>query len=209
MQLIFKRVLTLFITLSATAAFAANKPVAKAPSVEAGSKTFALVPEGSTVHFLATGRPSLLKISGDGAAAEGQVSVQGSMVSGEMSFNLESLKTGIETRDHHMKEKYLEVGKFPKAKLVFKNWAAPAQLFKSVKGELKEVPFKALLLLHGVEKEVAGVMDMTRDNDKVHGETRFSVKLPEYHIDIPKYAGITIAEDVNVKVNFNGTLSGH
>src|SRR5262245_17940595 len=70
-----------------------------------------------TVEFEAIGRPSALKIHGKGEAPKGKLTVKDSQVSGQVSFRLDSLQTGIALRDKHMKEKYLESEKFPEATL--------------------------------------------------------------------------------------------
>ena len=53
----------------------------------------------------------------------------------------------VELRTTHMREKYLEVEKFPEAKLVIKDL--------DIKSGAK-VPFKGNLTLHGVTKELTG-----------------------------------------------------
>ena len=69
------------------------------------------------IEFRAIGRPSGLKVVGTGEAAKGKIEMAGNKASGVAVFNLESLVTGIEMRDEHMKKRYLETGKFPEAKL--------------------------------------------------------------------------------------------
>lgn len=67
--------------------------------------------EKSPVGFTAVGRPSALKIKGEGAKATGALKSAGDSLEGEISANLDVFQTGISLRDHHMKEKYLETGK--------------------------------------------------------------------------------------------------
>src|SRR3954449_1384388 len=67
----------------------------------------------SGVTFRAAG-PAGLTI--EGSTADLAVTDEGDNVA--VTVPLGNLHTGIEVRDRHMKEKYLEVGKFPEAKLV-------------------------------------------------------------------------------------------
>src|SRR3712207_2245280 len=57
------------------------------------------------VGFHAIGKPKMLKIHGQGGAPKGQLAVTDGKVSGKAIFDLRSLKTGIDMRDSHMKEK--------------------------------------------------------------------------------------------------------
>jgi polyisoprenoid-binding protein YceI len=75
----------------------------------------------SKVEFEGTGKPSLLKIHGSSEQKiEGYFVFDGKKISGKAVFNLESLDTGIDLRNEHMKTRYLEVAKFPKAELEIK-----------------------------------------------------------------------------------------
>src|SRR4051812_34300287 len=79
-----------------------------------------------TVEFNATGRPSALVINGKGAAPKGKVAVNGTSVTGSANFDLTSLDTGINLRNDHMKNKYLEVSKYPQATLTIQKLTLPS-----------------------------------------------------------------------------------
>lgn len=68
--------------------------------------------------FDSVGKPSMLKIHGDGAETSGLLKIDHTLITGEFTAHLTSLKTGIDRRDEHMKNKYLEISRFPDA--VFK-----------------------------------------------------------------------------------------
>ena len=163
----------------------------------------------SKAEFLAIGSPSALKIKGQGASVKWQLSISKDAVTGDLLVNLEEFKTGISTRDNHMKEKYLEVNKAENktAKLTISKIDLPSDYWKS-KQEAKNVNFVGQLTLHGKQKEVKGVLNLNgAENNSVKGESSFKLKLSEYAIDIPSFAGITVAEDVDVKVEFLAKLS--
>ncbi|MEM7647146.1 MAG: YceI family protein, partial [Pseudomonadota bacterium] len=91
-----------------------------------------------------------------------------------------------------MKDNYLQVGQFPKAKLTIVDQVIP----KDHSGSMK---FKAILNLHGVDKEIEGTAELSQFNGKVLSiDAKIPVKLSDYKIAIPNYQGITVAEKVNI-----------
>jgi polyisoprenoid-binding protein YceI len=152
------------------------------------------------VEFHATGHPSALKIVGKGSAPRGKFNIEGTEVTGTASFDLDSLDTGIETRNHHMKEKYLETGKFHDARLTLKKMVVPADLISKKNFSLDQIPFTGILALHGVEKPVSGIAKIDRDDGTAKFIAEFGLKVSDYAIAVPKFAGITMADDVVVTV---------
>src|SRR5689334_7763540 len=69
------------------------------------------------VEFRAKGHPNAIKIVRKGSAPHGVLNIEGQKVTGKVSFDLSSLDTGIKLRTRHMREKYLEVERFPEAVL--------------------------------------------------------------------------------------------
>jgi len=161
-------------------------------------------PAGS-VEFHATGHPHLLHVNGKGVGPTGRVTINKTTVNGELVFDLTSLDTGIQTRDEHMKEKYLEVGKYPKSKLAISNLTLPQEISgKSL--SITTAPFQGVLSLHGVDKSVSGTFDFKQDNKGViQFSSDFSIKLSDFGIQIPSFSGVTIADDV--KIDITSTLS--
>jgi polyisoprenoid-binding protein YceI len=171
--------------------------------VTLGAPAFAAVQsisaKGGDVEFLAIGKPSFIKIHGKGSAAAGKLTVEGEKVSGQFEFELNSLGTGIETRDNHMKNKYLEVGKFPKAALELKS-ATPIKGWSLKKPAVKDAEFNGVLTLHGVSKPVTGKFQVT---DSGGVSVDFKVKLTDYDVAIPQFAGITVADEVEITVKID------
>jgi polyisoprenoid-binding protein YceI len=104
-------------------------------------------------------------------------------------------------RDKHMKEKYLEVEKFPRAELTIQKVTLPLSL-KQAGASLPGVPFQGILKLHGLEKPVFGTMTLKHDGDSSASvDAAFSLKLTDFGIQIPSFAGITIADQVEIKIS--------
>ena len=163
-------------------------------------------PGKSQIEFTAIGRPSALKIVGKGTGAQGGVTELGGKTSGEVSFDLTTLKTGIDMRDRHMKEKYLETGKFPRATLKIMTLALPSESTNAA-FTAENLPFTGKLLLHGVEKPISGTTRVSRSGATAQAQAIFKIKLTDYGVEIPKFAGITVAEDVDVHVDLEGKIT--
>ena len=158
-----------------------------------------------SVQFEAIGRPSALHINGKGEAPEGEFSILNNNLSGTASFKLESLDTGIKMRNEHMKKKYLETDKYPKALFTFTKLEIPESI-RIKNGSAENVPFAGKLKLHGIEKAIAGTAKLERKDEHLVFGGDFSLKIGEYQIASPGFAGITMADDVKVNVRFSAPL---
>lgn len=154
-------------------------------------------PGSGTVRFEAVGRPKMLVINGTGEGVSSNLKISKSKISGEVSFRLDSLKTGIEERDRDMKDKYLEVKNFPLAKLVFSEFQMPAGWSLS-NPKVVESSFRGKFFLHGVEREITGLYSIEPGLQK--STAKFDIKLSDFKIQLPEYLGIKVADFVKVSV---------
>ncbi|MDR3607811.1 MAG: YceI family protein [Oligoflexia bacterium] len=162
---------------------------------------------GST-EFHAIGRPSAIKINGTGASPKGAVLIsQDGKISGELLLDLSTLDTGISMRTNHMKEKYLEVGKYPQARLAITDVLLPKQDLTKVDYSENAVPFKGMLFLHGASKPVEGLAHIERHGQSSMIKAEFSVKITDFQIPVPVFAGITVANDVSLVVTANAPFA--
>lgn len=139
--------------------------------------------------FDAVGNPGFLSIAGEKGKVTGKYVKSNDKITGSFDVDLNTLETGMELRDKHMKEKYLEVGKYPKASLTILNVALPKD------GYLK---FTGKLSLHGKTKEINGDCLI---KDVVNFECKFKINLPDYGIAIPDWKGVTVAKDVSLVIS--------
>lgn len=162
------------------------------------TQEFDLTKAESSVAFKATGRPSALKINGQGAKLLGKVTTSEGVISGQLKVKLNDFQTGISLRDRHMKEKYLETSKFPDAILTLSKVEVPRD-FLDKKLTVKDCPFEGILKIRDVERPVKGkaLIDASAGNN-ILVETDFKIKVSDYNIDIPTYMGITVADEVDV-----------
>ncbi len=151
-----------------------------------------------SVEFHATGHPSAIKIVGKGEKPHGNFIVAGHQVTGEAHFELATLNTGIDMRDRHMKEKYLEVQKYPEARLTITKMELPKDLSEGA--SISPAQFTGSLALHGLEKSIVGTANIKREGNQVSLEAQFSLKIADYGITLPSFAGITMADEVQISV---------
>ena len=152
----------------------------------------------SEVRFTALGKPSLLRIKGEGAHANGTLENQGGRYTGEISVDLREFHTGISLRDRHMKEKYLELGKAEFAKAVLKIATLDAPCVEAAAGSSKPCAFTGSLSLHGKSEPVSGTAVVSQEGNAKKISAEWSFKLSNHGIEIPTFAGVTVADDVLV-----------
>jgi polyisoprenoid-binding protein YceI len=173
------------------------------PSAKAMDSRFVLKKTNGVVRFLATGNPSAMKINGEGSGPEGQLVIsnddKSSVLNGNFSFDLNSLKTGIDMRDSHMKEKYLEVEKFPNASFSIDSLNISENILKNV--EKKALAFSGKLNLHGKEHSIVGITDIKLDKDQLKIFAKFKIKSSDFSIEVPSFAGITVGDEISIEVD--------
>ena len=143
------------------------------------------------VSFLAEASPGFLEIEGSGASFKGSLEkAADGLYRGVFVCDLSQFETGIELRDNHLKEKYLEVDLYPRATLKLE----PTKLPPSG-GSLK---FKGLLTWRGVSKMVEG---QVKRQEKLLTAT-FKVNTLDFNMPKASYKLVKVGEVVHVTVTF-------
>lgn len=141
------------------------------------------------VTFHATATPGFLSIDGSGGFVEGKIELKDGKYFGEFSCNLDDFDLGFPSlRTYHMKNWFLETGKYPYAKLVLEN-----------------VSFKASGTAEGmltIKKETKPVKITYKVNDGILSAD-FVVKIKDYpSIGLPEHKGVKLSDEVEVNVKF-------
>ena len=160
--------------------------------------------EGRT-EFLAVGKPAMIKINGEAKGPEGTLTANKNNLSGMVKVDLNNLTTKIDLRDEHMKNKYLEVGKFPEATLEFVNLQLPTD-FATLSDKETEVPFTGKFTMHGKTSDVTGTAKVARIAKHVAGSAEFVFKITDHLDTLPTWMGVKVAENVTVKVQLKGLV---
>ena len=186
MKIVFHLLLAALITAERASALSKYKTAPDSPN------------SGGHLEFLALGRPAMIRIKGEAPAPQGELTINEGLVQGQFRLALASLNTGIEMRDKHMKEKYLEVDKSPEAILIIESLS----LKNLEMGD--DLPFEGQLTLHGQKQKVSGKLSYkTPGPTQKTAHAEFKFKLSEFGIQIPSYAGITVADEVQLKIDLN------
>lgn len=149
---------------------------------------------GAGVKFVAKG-PAGVSIVGESA----QLHVKDDGQQLTFVVPLAPLKTGIELRDRHMKEKYLEVAKYPNAELRVERKAlsfpaAGQKAGQSASGEL---------LLHGKSKKETVKYTATHDATGYAVTATMHINMKDYGVEVPSYLGVTVKPEVDISVQFH------
>jgi len=123
----------------------------------------------------------------------------GAALGGDLSVDLATLDTGIDLRNEHLRSKYLEVGRglgFDRAVLSeIRLGAADPRGFEG------KTTFTGTFLLHGATKPIAGQAAIRREGRAVRVEASFSVTVPDFGIEKPRYLGVGVRDQVTVTVS--------
>lgn len=167
------------------------------PAQAVSETTLTLKPNYGTVQVEAVGRPAMVKIKGKGEGPQGSLKIANRNLSGEIRFALDTLDTGIDLRNEHMREKYLETKKYPFAILTLQDLALPEGWSKE-KMQIPETKFIGDLLLHGERNPVEGRFEVTETGEL---KATMELKISDYKIPVPSYLGITVADKVKIQIS--------
>jgi polyisoprenoid-binding protein YceI len=122
---------------------------------------------------------------------------------GSLAVDLRTLDTGIDLRNQHLREKYLEVDKGA-------GYDQAVLSDVALQGLNPDAPqgkgtFSGSLMLHGVKKTVTGPVEVRAAGTGLRVRASFPVNLPDYNIDKPRYLGVGVKDTVQVSVTFTAT----
>lgn len=114
---------------------------------------------------------------------------------------LANLTTGIALRDHHMRDKYLQIGSYPKAELTIDR----STLHLPAGDGSASGTATGSMAIHGHTKNVSIRYAVIRAGNamRVSGSTKIDIR--DYGIEVPTYLGITVKPDVDVEAQFTAS----
>ncbi|MDP2339645.1 MAG: YceI family protein [Deltaproteobacteria bacterium] len=115
-----------------------------------------------------------------------------------VSVDLTGLATGITLRDRHMRDKYLEVAKFPLATLVVPVASLKVPATGAIEGDAK-----GQFTLHGVTKELPFHYKGTCKADGLcMVDGTLDMNMNEFGVNVPSYLGVTVKPNISTSVHF-------
>lgn len=118
---------------------------------------------------------------------------------GELQADLSSLDTGIALRNTHLRDKYLEVGRGAEFATAILSGVRLTKVDASTfRGQ---TPFTGTLLLHGTRRPVAGQAEIHPEGRDLRVVASFPVRIDDYGIASPRYLGVGVKNEVQVKAS--------
>ena len=118
---------------------------------------------------------------------------------GELRVGLATVDTGIELRNEHLRNGYLELDRGPEFRHAVLSGIALDEPPPDRPGR-HETRFSGTLTLHGVRRVVEGEAELRSRNGRLQVEAAFSLSLDEFDIPPPRYLGIGVRDTIEVTV---------
>lgn len=145
------------------------------------------------IAYFADGSPGFLSIEGDSNTMT--ATDDGTKLS--FTVPMTSVKTGIDLRDDHMNNEYVEVAKYPNAILSMAKadvkWPANA-------GEKTSGTVKATFNIHGVDQPVDVTYTLNHTSKGYTVKANFAFDCAKSGINIPSYMGITVDPKMKAEI---------
>ena len=180
-------------------------------SVSVSAESYGLDPthSGDTVYFNSTARLEFVtgktqNVSGmftfDAENPEGSIS-------GLLAVDLRTLKSGIETRDGHMRDNHLHTEKYPFA--YFQVDSLEPVISLTVADSIYTARVMGKFYIHGVYREIEADLTIVRSLENSKSESikvraKFAIKLDDFKIPRPKALFLKLAETIEVVAVFSG-----
>lgn len=150
--------------------------------------------QNGSVTFIS--RAPMLEFEGKSSNLVGLINVSADSV--DFYIDLNTLDTGIELRNRHMRESYLETAKFPFAE--FTGTFSPS--LETGSTTVQHVIAKGTFSIHGVSKEmeISGTITHINQNN-IKLEAGWIIKLSDFNIDIPRVVFYELSEVQTVKID--------
>lgn len=138
------------------------------------------------MSFATIGKPVLIQIKGGSTKnCTGTASLKNNIPqSADIKLSLEHIDTGIELRNKHLKENYLNTEKYKFAQ------------FKLNKAKTDSKKFTGTMDFQGVKKTITGTYEI--NDKKVTAE--FFLGFPEFNIKPPSFMGVTVTDKVRIEI---------
>lgn len=141
-----------------------------------------------------TSKAPLTTFKGKSDKLAGLVDLNKNMI--DFYVDLATIDTGIDMRNKHMRNRYLETEKYPFAEFT-------GELISEVdpaRSDTQHVQVKGEFTIHGISRERTIDGKIYINGDKLYLEASFNVLLKDHDIDRPKVVFYELAEDQDVYI---------
>ncbi|NBC27784.1 MAG: YceI family protein [Bacteroidetes bacterium] len=162
-----------------------------ASAVAANAQTY--VADDGYVEFVSTA--PLLEFKGKSNHLTGMIDLEENLV--DFYVDLTTLDTGINLRNNHMRDSYLETDDYPFAEFT----GSLVSPYDPQKGGKQEVVAAGKFKIHGVEREIEipGMLEKTADG--LHLKASWTLLLEDYDIRRPQVVFYELAQEQDVSIS--------
>ena len=159
-----------------------------------------------------TSRAAIEEIVGVTDRIDGYVVLDGPRLSAEtggddtevyFEVDLAGLDTGIGLRNRHMRDNYLEVGRYPYAMFA----GRIVRTERTPSGDFR-VAASGDFTVHGVARPREIMCRVAEVGASLRAQCDFEVLLSDHGIDIPKIMFLKVAEEIRLQLDFTVTAAG-
>ena len=181
------------------------------PGSSAEAETYSIDPTytGDTIYFNSTAR--LEFVAGKTQNVTGMFTFDPdtpeSSISGLLAVDLRTLKSGIATRDGHMRDNHLHTEKYPFA--YFQVDSLEPVISLSVADSIYTARVMGKFYIHGVYRDIEADLTIVRSlasskSESIKVTAKFAIKLDDFKIPRPKALFFKLAETIEVVAVFRG-----
>lgn len=151
------------------------------------------VADDGYVEFVS--KAPLLEFKGKSDHLTGMIDFDENLV--DFYIDLATLDTGINLRNRHMRDSYLETDTYPFAEFT----GSLVDMYNFEEGGKQDVTVSGVFTIHGVEqeREINGTLDLTDDGLKL--EASWTVLLEDHNIRRPRVVFYELAEEQIVNIS--------
>lgn len=120
------------------------------------------------------------------------------VASGAFAFkvSIEEFQFDKSLMQEHFNENYMESDQYP-----FSTFTGTIKGFNKIDlSTRQEVEVNGMMNMHGLTQKVKVLAMVWMQEERLHLESSFVIKLADYNIDIPKIVMYNIAEEIDVKI---------
>jgi len=139
-------------------------------------------------------KATLENFTGESDYLVGQVNLADSTV--DFYLDLSTLSTGVELRDEHMQEEFLETHKYPFAQFSGKLISS----FDPTAADTQQVKVKGQFKIHGVTKNIEVNGEMVQQNNQLYVHADWKLQLPDYNIKIPQVLFMKVSKTQKLSI---------
>ncbi len=183
-----------------------------ATTLLAAPRTYTVTSDGKN-YAMFSSEATLETVHGRTTKVSGTIEADPASVSAakvDVAIDLASLDTGISMRNEHMRDRFLNVEKFPTATFKSVSVTGPNTVAAN---KPVEISVTGDMTVHGVTKRITVPVrvvmipesELTKSSrgagDWIHATTEFAIKLSDYGIDVPQALVMKLSDSLSVKLD--------